>query len=406
MHWIPKSLSVVVASAGLAFAGVETFPDWKADASNLLSMVQPVRLAAAVSGHEAKFITALGEQIALERARIQLSLTQSPDIWASAQAFAEHKVEMALVRSDDPAAATGLTVFTFGSVHAVFLAPAQAASDSISNLKGRKIGVLVDATGIDPMAKVLLDFYGLDEKNVVRLAQASLADALQRKQVAAILVVGPTGPGAIADAVDAFRKVTKRPPKFLDISEATAITNRFGAYTEDELSPGAFGGSPTVPAEKVTSISSSLVLVAAPSFSSHVAGEVTRLLLATKARTAATLPGVAQLAAPSTDKDVLRPAHPGTIAFLNGEQSDLLDKSINIIFLGSMLTGFLGSFATWLSGPRNSKKDQERQRGMDQPSCPRRKARAHARRKSAPAATSLDELEHFFRKWQAVSKAG
>jgi hypothetical protein len=216
--------------------------------------------------------------------------------------------------------------------------------------------------GIDPMAKVVLDFYGFDEKHIVRLGLKELADSLQRRQLTAVLAVGPTGAGPIADAIEVFRKSTKRPPKFLDISEAKAITDRFAVYDEDEISAGAFGGSPALPSDKVTTISANVLLVSRASLSNYAAGELTRLLLATKAKVAATLPGAGQLAAPSTDKDVLRPAHPGTIAFLGGEQSDLLDKSTNLILVSSMLTGFLGSFAAWLNGLRTKRKGHELKR--------------------------------------------
>jgi TRAP-type uncharacterized transport system substrate-binding protein len=280
-------------------------------------------------------------------------------VWASAQALKEQKVEAAVVRSDDPAAAEGRTIFVLKTLRVALLVPAQASVDSISKLKGKKIGVLTDDTGTDPMAKVVLDFYGFDEKHVVRLGRKELAESLQRKQVTALLVVGPTGAGPIADAIEIFRKSTKRPPKFLDISEAKAIADRFAVYDEDEISVGAFGGSPAMPAEKVTTLSANVILVSRASLSNYAAGELTRLLLATKTKVAATLPDAGQLAAPSTDKDVLLPAHPGTIAFLSGEQSDLLDKSTNLIIMSSMLTGFLGSFAAWLGGLRSKHKGYE-----------------------------------------------
>jgi hypothetical protein len=155
--------------------------------------------------------------------------------------------------------------------------------------------------------------------------------------------------------------VTRRPPKFLDLAEATAIAERFAVYDEGEISAGAFSGSPAVPSEKVTTISANVVLIARPSLSNYAAGEITRLLLATKSRVAATLPDAGQLVAPSTDKDELLPAHPGTVAFLNGEQSNLLDESINWILLGSMMTGFVGSLATWLNKARQKKKEDELQ---------------------------------------------
>ena len=122
---------------------------------------------------------------------------------------------------------------------------------------------------------------------------------------------------------------------------------------------GTFCGSPPLPSEKVTTISANVLLVAQASLSNAAAGEMTRLLLATKTRVAAILPEAGQLAAPSTDKDELLPAHPGTVAFLNGEQSNALDESMNWILLASMLTGFLGSLAAWLNRVRNKRRADE-----------------------------------------------
>jgi TRAP transporter TAXI family solute receptor len=358
-----RFVPAAIVSAAIVFAVVGSFFAWKAHALNFLSTSQTLRVATIpVSEDGATFLSALKQEIASEHTRVQLSFIESPSVWASAQALKEQKVDAAVVRSDDPAAAEGRTIFVLRSLHVALLVPAQASIDGISKLKGKKIGVLTNDTGIDPMAKVVLDFYGFDEKHIVRLGLEELADSLQRKQVAALLVVGPTGAGPIAEAIEVFRKSTKRPPKFLDVSEAKAIADRFAVYDEDEISAGAFGGSPTVPSDKVATISANVLLVSRVSLSNYAAGELTRLLLATKTKVAATLPDSGQLAAPSTDKDVLLPAHPGTIAFLSGEESDLLDKSTNLILLSSMLTGFLGSFAAWLNGLRNKRKDHELKR--------------------------------------------
>jgi hypothetical protein len=199
------------------------------------------------------------------------------------------------------------------------------------------------------MAKVVLAFYGFDEKQVVRLGLKELSVSLQHKQVAAVAVVGPTGAGPVADAIEAFRKATKKPPKFLDLSEAAAIAGRYPVYEEVEIPVGAFGGSPALPSDKVTTVSTNVLLVSQASLSNNAAGELTRLLLATKTKLAATWSKAGQLAAPKTDKDVLLPAHPGTIAFLNGEQPDLLDRSTNLILLTSILTGFVGWLAAGLN---------------------------------------------------------
>jgi TRAP-type uncharacterized transport system substrate-binding protein len=114
--------------------------------------------------------------------------------------------------------------------------------DSVARLKGKKIGILT--TDVDPMAKVVFDFYGFADKQIVRLDLKSLPAALQYNQVAAVAVVGPTGAGPIADVIAAFRNATKRPPKFVDIPETKSLADRFVVYHEAEISAGASAAPP------------------------------------------------------------------------------------------------------------------------------------------------------------------
>jgi TRAP transporter TAXI family solute receptor len=358
--FVPVAI-VMIVIVGIALAGFA----WNAQALNLLSTLQTIRVATVPeSDPGAPFVTALAEETSSRDAKLQFSLLETPNVWASAQALHEQKVDAAVVRSDDPAAAEGRALFVLRHLYVALLVPAPTPVDGISKLKGRRIGVVAGDRGIDPMIKVVLDFYGFDEQHIVRLGRDGLPAALHHKQVAAVLVVGPTGAGPIADAVEAFRTATKRPPKFLDLSEAKAIAAHFAVYGEDEISAGAFGGSPALPPGKVATISTRVLLVAQAALSNYAAGEITRLMLATKSRLAITRPDAGQLAAPSTDTDALLPAHPGTIAFLSGEQPDLLDRSINLILLASMLAGLLGSFVAWLRSLRSKRKGQEARRRL------------------------------------------
>ncbi len=357
-----KLVIAVTVFALCVFAGVGSYFVWKSYPW-LFPANQNLRVATTPITAEGEiFLAGLKKEINAEHVRVQLNLVEQPNVWASGKAFKDKQVDAAIVRSDDPNAAGGRALFILRTLYAAMLVPAQPSVGSISKFKGKKIGVLTDETGgIDPMAKVVIEFYGFDDKHIVRLTGKELPGSLQQRQVAALLVIGPTGAGPLAYAVDAFTKITKKPPKFLDLTEATAIAERFAVYDEAEISAGAFGGSPPVPSEKVTTISANVLLVGLPSLSNYAAGEITRLLLATKSRVAATLPEAGQLAVPSTDKDELFPAHPGTVAFLNGEQANLLDESVNWILLGSMLTGALGSLAAWLNRTREKKKEDEHQ---------------------------------------------
>jgi TRAP transporter TAXI family solute receptor len=357
----------VILGALVISAGAASFFSWKSYPA-IFAASEALRVATIpVNDIGRTFLSALKREIASQHARVQLSLVETPSVWASAQALKQQQVDAAVVRSDDPAVADGRALFILRSLYAAVLVAEQSPVDGISKLKGRKIGVVADDAGVDPMAKVVLDFYGFDAKQVVRLSAKDLAPALRRRQLAAVLVVGPSGAGPIAEAIEAFRKTTKQPPRFLDLAEASAIAERYAAYDEAEINAGAFSGSPAVPSEKVTTISANVLLVAQAALSNSAAGEITRLLLATKSRVAATLPEAGQLAVPSTEKDELLPAHPGTVAYLNGEQSNLLDDTTNWIILGSMLTGFVGSLGAWLKRVRNKKKaDEPRPQARDQ----------------------------------------
>jgi len=172
-----------------------------------------------------------------------------------------------------------------------------------------------------------------------------------------VLVIGPIGPGPIADAIQVIRKTAKKPPTFLDLPENEAIAGRYPAYEKIDLPDGAFGGTPAAPSDDVKTVAVNVLLLARPSLLNYVAGEFTRLLLATKSKIATSLPEAGQLAAPPTDRDVVLPAHPGTIAFLNGDAPDLLDESMNYIYLGSMLTAVFGSLAAWITSRRGKLRD-------------------------------------------------
>ena len=349
----------VVAGAVSIFSGAASQLYWKAYAA-VFSVHPTLRVAVPpLNDHGQRLLTALQLEIASDRTRLQLAVVETASLLASAQALREQNAELAVVRSDDPAAAGGRAIFVLKTIQLALLVPAQGAIDGVAKLKGKQIGVLANDSAIDPMIKRVLDFHGFEDKQIVRLRSGELAGALQRKQVAALAVVGPAGAGPIADAIAAFRTATKRPPKFLDLSQAQTIAERFAVYEEAEISAGAFGGAPALPSEKVDTLGTKVVLIARPSLSNHAAGELTRLLLATKSKLAASWPEARQLAAPATDKGALLPAHPGTVAFLDAEQSDLLDKSTNVLLLGSLLTGLVGWLATRVATLRGRRKGQE-----------------------------------------------
>jgi uncharacterized protein len=116
---------------------------------------------------------------------------------------------------------------------------------------------------------------------------------------------------------------------------------------------------PPEPAEAINTFAVSVRLVTRASLPDRVAGEITRLLLSTKAKLASTMPVVGEMAAPETEKTALLPVHPGTLAYLNGEQVGLLDETLNYYWLGAMVFAVVAPLAGWIASRRELRRSAE-----------------------------------------------
>jgi len=126
------------------------------------------------------------------------------------------------------------------------------------------------------------------------------------------------------------------------------MAERYPAYDKLDVSQGALVGAPPMPPQDAAALSVAVRLVSNRTLSNSSAGEITRAILATKARLAASDVDAGQIEAPDTDKPVF-PIHPGTLAFLAGEKPTTLDDSLTYLAIGSLVLGALGSLGAWLA---------------------------------------------------------
>ena len=271
-----------------------------------------------------KILAAFIREVSAERPIVRLVPVPTDSLSASGKALMDGQVDLAVVRSDDAAAAQG-------RIGIAIILPPESKIESVSELSGKKLAV-VKAAHFDPaLLKAFTSFYGLRDSDLVELTLPEVGRAMKAKRVMAALVFGPIGAGSISDAFALVRKSFKEKPSYLDIEEAEAIAARWPAYEAVEIKQGTFGGAPPEPAEAINTFAVSVRLVARASLPDRVAGEITRLLLSTKAKLASTLPVVGEMEAPATEKTSVLPAHPGTLAYLNGEQVALLDAPSSIL---------------------------------------------------------------------------
>jgi TRAP-type uncharacterized transport system substrate-binding protein len=334
-------LGLAIAGGALVLVVAHQYP-W------IFSRSYTIRVATGpISDQGAKFIAALKRQMALEHPRVQIVTVETANLQASGEAFKDGKVDAAMVRSDDPIAADGRTIAILRKLAVALMVPAHSSVTDIAGLSGEKIGVISAGAEIDPIATRVLDFLGISASHIVRLGQNQVAPSIKNRHVGVLLAVGPVGPGGIADAVQIIRTVTKKVPSFLDLDDADAITNRYPFYETAEIPEGTFVGRPAVPSDSVSTIAATVRLIASPSMSNYTAGELTRLVLETKAKVA-TVPGASQIDAPDTDLSAFLPVHPGTVAYLNGNAPNLWDQIPNYAYLITLVLGAVGSLGAWI----------------------------------------------------------
>src|SRR5215831_17312617 len=136
------------------------------------------------------------------------------------------------------------------------------------------------------MLDQILAYYQIPANTLQRVALApgEIGTAIRQKRVDAMFALGPAGPGPLADVVTAVAKAGKGPLHIVEIEAAEAMAQRFPFLESADIPAGAFGTTPLRPEDSVTTLAVTWRLVARASLPNYVAGEVARLLFATKSQ--------------------------------------------------------------------------------------------------------------------------
>lgn len=348
----------IVAALGIlgtvAAAGAYTLTRYPA----LISARYTLTLATGPVGSDGqKVLAAFIRDLSAEHPLVRLVPVPMESLADSAKSLMDGRVDLAVVRSDDEAAAHGRTIFVLRQDGVAVLLPPESKIESVSELAGKKLAV---SKGLDPgLLKAFTGFYGLRTADLIEMPPAEFGPALKARRIAAAIATGPLGPGPIPDAFAGIRKSFKAKPSYLDIAEADAIVARWPSYESVEIKQGTFGGTPTEPGETINTFAVRTLLVSRAALPDRVAGELTRLLMTTKAKLVTTLPAAGQMEAPDTERSSLLPVHPGTLAYLNGEQESLLDQTVNYYWLAVMVFAIFAPLVGWIASRRQLRRSNE-----------------------------------------------
>jgi TRAP-type uncharacterized transport system substrate-binding protein len=308
---------------------------------------RPVTLTLAVGtidGEGAKAMSAIASQLASDGASVRLKIIDTGTVVESGKQFAAGNVDLAAVRGDVGDLSQAQAIVVLANVTVLLIAPPGSSIDSVEKLKGHTVGVLggeANARIVD----ILNNTYDLARGKVVfkNLTAQDARQAIQSKQVSALLVVIPLTEKYLSLVKGFFPQGSKMTPVLIPIESAAAIAEANRAYESFDVPKGTLRGSPPVPDDDLTTLRTSLYLVARKSLNADVATNLTETIMKVRRELLRENPLFAQITAPSTDADAYLPLHRGAAAFYNGTQQSFIDQYSNYIYLGPMILGGIAS---------------------------------------------------------------
>jgi TRAP transporter TAXI family solute receptor len=321
--------------------------------------MRPVALRIAVgpaNSDDLKLVQKLTQAFAHHSVRLRP--IQTDGATASAQALAEGKADLAIVRGDLDVPKNAQAVATLRKNVAVLWVPppvkgkkAAPKITKIPQLAGHRIGVVGRTQANVNLLKVILQQYGVDPNKVeiIQFPANEAAEAIRNQKADVYLAAGPVNSKITADAISASAR-DGGTPTFLAIDSAEAIAQNYPAYEASDIPAGAFGGSPDRPEDEVKTISFSHHIVARKGLSDATVAAFTRQLFSIRQSLMAEFPLAAKIETPDTDKDAAIPVHPGAAAFVDGEEKTFLDRYSDYIWWGLMALSAMGSLGAWFAG--------------------------------------------------------
>jgi TRAP-type uncharacterized transport system substrate-binding protein len=313
---------------------------------------KPVSLTVAVGsvdGEAAKAMSAIASKLVSINAPVRLTIIDTGTALAAGKMFAAGTTDLAVVRGDVGDLSQAQAVVVVSHLVALVMAPPDTPIDSMGKLKGRNVGVIGLETN-SKLVEVLSREYGLDGARVFRdVGLADARNALQSKQISALLVVIPLSQKYLSLVRGFFQQGSKALPVLISVDSAGAIAQAERAYESFDVPKGTFRGAPPVPSDDVTTLRTSLYLVARRKLGSDLVTSLTQTILNVRRDLMVEQPIFAQITAPSTDPDAYLAVHPGAAAVYNGTTQSFMDEYGNWIYLTPMVLGGIATLfaAVW-----------------------------------------------------------
>jgi TRAP transporter TAXI family solute receptor len=323
-------------------------------------------VAGSLDGDAPRLMSAVAAKMTSTGSTVRLKVIDKGTTLEAVKAFAAGEADLAIARADTGNLSDARTVVTATHAIVMIVVPPGSSIESMDELKGKTVGVIGGELNHQIVAALTKEYdLGAAKVHFKDIALADVAQALKSKQVVAILVVMPVTEKYLGMLRELFPRNAKKPLGIVPIESAGAIAAVARAYESYDLPKGTLRGSPAVPDDDMTTLRVPFYLVANRKLSDDVVGALTKAVMDTRRDLVGEFPLLAQISAPSTDKDAFIPIHPGAAAYFDGDQKTLFDRYGDQFFYGSMILGSLMSIlaAAWKFMTKDA--EDETQRPLD-----------------------------------------
>ena len=129
----------------------------------------PIHLRVAVGPEgstDANIFSALDRILSAERAAVRIDLVTTPGTHENNILLNKREVDLAVLRADEPLPGSAALVAVMRTNVAILVAPARYKLESITDLKGKRLGLVLRAPNDEAVATKLLDSFDLKTKDV------------------------------------------------------------------------------------------------------------------------------------------------------------------------------------------------------------------------------------------------
>jgi TRAP-type uncharacterized transport system substrate-binding protein len=338
-------------------------------AAGYLMWSRPLHLRVAVGpqdGVDAKLMTAFNRMLDLTRAGVRLDVVPTAGVHDNNLLLEKGDVDMAVVRLDDPLPMkAGLVVFLRANP-VIAVAPARLKLDSLSDVKGRRIGLVSRSRLDEPGFLKVLDALGIKPMDVhLDLISADKVATLTRKgQIDVVVIIGAPSDPEVQAVVNSVAGGRKNPPTVLSV-DLGDVDQSTPAGSSETIGDHAFPRL-GIPDDDVNTIGVKTALVANSAATGplrertydNAIKEVTQSLIERHGELAREVPLASVITAPAKDDDDDKdadsrfPIHHGTKAYLDDTDTSwatlFSDQIWNVVLIGGFVSSVFAAAGSYL----------------------------------------------------------